>query len=83
MAIWGPLPDSQAHILWGGPGDYLQFFATDPTDPRSAAHGRRIVHPSAAGEYDDLTAAQRAVDAFVDAYKAEANSDPGRGSDPK
>jgi hypothetical protein len=83
MTAWGPLPGTRdAHILWGGPGDYLQFFASDPLSPRSEAHGRRVEHPAANGEYDDLTAAQRAVDALVDAYQAEVTTER-EGTDPK
>src|SRR5215475_11269693 len=71
MQVWGPLPESKSHILWGGPGDYLQWFAGDPCAPQSAAHGQRIRHPSASGEYETVAEAQAAVDAFVDAFHAE------------
>ena len=83
MEIWGPIPGTTAHILWGGPGDYLQYFARDPASPQSEAHGQRIEHPAANGTYDDLTAAQNAVDAFAEAYQAEVSSDPEGGSLPK
>lgn len=73
---WGPLPGTRdAHILWCGTGDYLQYFASDPFSPRSEALGKRIDHPAACGEYQTMAEAQAAVDAFVDAVQAEANTD--------
>jgi|SRR5215475_8519214 len=72
--VWGPLPWTRdMHIMWCGPGDYLQMFATDPLAPQSEAVGQRIRHPSASGEYQTVAEAQRAVDAFIAAFHSGAD----------
>lgn len=67
MTKWGPLPGTRdMWILWGGPGDGLEMYASDPsTSTIAQGGGRPIRHPSASGTYDTVDAAEKAVMAFI------------------
>jgi hypothetical protein len=72
ITYWGPLPGtSDAHVQWDGPGSGLYFYPSDPSGGTSLP--LRIRHASAAGTYQTVRDAERAVRAFLAAGLAEDN----------
>jgi hypothetical protein len=61
---WGPLPGTEGtHVQWDGPGGGMYLYPCSPE--RASVPGMRIRHETAAGTYDTLRQAERAVTAFI------------------
>lgn len=64
--VWGPLPDSELVIVWGGPGDPLLL-----TPDRPGCPAVQIMRPAT---YRTRAEAERAVLAFMAAAGSPATS---------
>ena len=72
---WGPLPGTRdTWIVWGGPGDPLLMFASDPET--YGAPWKRIEHPSASACYSSVRDATKAVEIFVAVCLADLEGTP-------